>query len=135
LNSTCSVRRFHTRMLPDSADTMYLSAGHGLLCHARQVRWAQNACEKLSLCLIKHYAMKTYGGSGGIAPPFSTSALDGGEWSASRPGRFIPGEIAPSTLWIGGWVDPTVGIDDVEKREMLPCRESNSGHPARSPSL
>jgi hypothetical protein len=27
-------------------------------------------------------------------------ALDGGEWSASRAGRFIPGEIAPGTHWI-----------------------------------
>jgi hypothetical protein len=26
---------------------------------------------------------------------FLTSALDGGEWSASRPGRFIPSERAP----------------------------------------
>jgi hypothetical protein len=34
--------------------------------------------------------MKTYGG-GGTAPPFFTSALDGGEWSASRPDRFTPG--------------------------------------------
>jgi hypothetical protein len=33
-------------------------------------------------------------GSGGIAPPFSTSALDGGE-SPSRPGRFTHREIAP----------------------------------------
>jgi hypothetical protein len=31
-----------------------------------------------------------------------TSALDGGEWSASRPGRFIPRERAPGTRWIGG---------------------------------
>jgi hypothetical protein len=37
----------------------------------------------------------TYGG-GGIAPPFLTSALDGGEWSASRPGRY-PREGAPDT--------------------------------------
>jgi hypothetical protein len=28
---------------------------------------------------------------------FLTSALDGGEWSASHPGRFIPGERAPGT--------------------------------------
>jgi hypothetical protein len=35
---------------------------------------------KLSLCLIKHHAMKTYGGGGrGMAPPFLTWALDGGE--------------------------------------------------------
>jgi hypothetical protein len=27
-------------------------------------------------------------GSGDIAPPFLTSTLDGGEWSASRPDRF-----------------------------------------------
>jgi len=33
-----------------------------------------------------------------------TSALDGGEWSALRTGRFIPGERAPGTHWIGGWV-------------------------------
>jgi hypothetical protein len=34
-------------------------------------------------------------GSGGIAPPFLNSALDGGEWSASGPGRFNTGEGAP----------------------------------------
>jgi hypothetical protein len=33
-----------------------------------------------------------------------TSALDGGEWSASRPSRFISKERAPGTHWIGGWV-------------------------------
>jgi len=33
-----------------------------------------------------------------------TSALDVGEWSASRPGRFIPREKVPLTHWIGGWV-------------------------------
>jgi hypothetical protein len=32
-----------------------------------------------------------------------TSALDGGEWSASRPGRFTPRERAPIIHWIGGW--------------------------------
>jgi hypothetical protein len=32
---------------------------------------------------------------------FLTSALDGGEWSASRPGRFIPRGRAPGTHWIG----------------------------------
>jgi hypothetical protein len=29
---------------------------------------------------------------GVINPPFLTSALDGGEWSASLPGRFHPGK-------------------------------------------
>jgi hypothetical protein len=31
-----------------------------------------------------------------------TSALDGGEWSASCPGRFTPRERTPGTHWIGG---------------------------------
>jgi hypothetical protein len=47
--------------------------------------------------------MKTYGG-GGTAPPILTSALDGGQWSDSRPDRFTPGEIGPGTHRIGGWV-------------------------------
>jgi hypothetical protein len=68
--------------------------------------------------------MKIYGGSGGIAPQFLTSTLDGGEWSASRPGRFTPG-----THWIGGRVDPRVGLDIVEKRKIFRCQESKSGLP------
>jgi hypothetical protein len=48
------------------------------------------------------------------APPFLTSALDEGEWSASRPCRFNPRERAPSTHWIGGWVNPRAGLDAVE---------------------
>jgi hypothetical protein len=51
--------------------------------------------------------------SGGIAPSFLISTLDGGEWSASRPGRFITTERAPCTHWIGSWVGPRTGLDAV----------------------
>jgi hypothetical protein len=47
--------------------------------------------------LINHHAMKAYG-SGGIAPPFLTSALDGGEWLASRPCPFTPQYILDRRL-------------------------------------
>jgi hypothetical protein len=57
--------------------------------------------------------MKTLG-SGGIASLFLTSALDGGEWSASRPGRFNLGERAPGNHWIGGWVGPIASLDAME---------------------
>jgi hypothetical protein len=57
---------------------------------------------------------------------FVTSALAGGEWSASRPGRFIPGERVPGIHWIGGWVDTRTGLDDVEKRKFLTLQDSKS---------
>jgi hypothetical protein len=41
-------------------------------------------------------------GSGGMAPPFLTWALDRGEWLASHLCHFTPGESAPDTHWIGG---------------------------------
>jgi hypothetical protein len=42
------------------------------------------------------------------------------EWSASRPGRFTPGEIAPDTHWIGRWVGPRACLDAMEERKILP---------------
>jgi hypothetical protein len=55
-----------------------------------------------------YYAMKTYGeGGGSIAPPFLTSALDGGEWLASRLRRFTLLERFHGTHLVGGWVSCT----------------------------
>jgi hypothetical protein len=71
--------------------------------------------------------MKTYGGSGGIAPPFLVSALD----AASRLCYSTPG-----THWIGGLEGPRAGLDVVEKRKISsPYRGSNTGRPARRSSL
>jgi hypothetical protein len=67
-----------------------------------------------------------------------TSALVGGEWSASRPGRFIPGERALGTHWIRGWVGRRAGLDGVEKRKFLTLPElelQHLGRLARSQSL
>jgi len=39
-----------------------------------------------------------------------TAALEGGEWSAARPGRTLP----PGKTWYplrGGWVGPRAGLD------------------------
>jgi hypothetical protein len=57
---------------------------------------------------------------------FLDPALSGGEWSASRPCRLTPGERAPGIHWIGGWVGPRAGLDDVEKRKFLPYRDLSS---------
>jgi hypothetical protein len=92
---------------------------------------------KLCLYLINeapHHEDKS--GSGGTAVPFLTLALDGGEWSASRPGRFTAGETEPVNHWIGGWVGPRASLDTVEYRKIpCPCRKSNPSRPAHSPSL
>jgi hypothetical protein len=77
--------------------------------------------------------MKTYRGVDVEIHTFLTSALVGGEWSASLPCRFTPG-----IHFIGGRVDPRAGLDDMEKwkfftlpgLELLP-----PGRPARSQSL
>jgi len=41
--------------------------------------------------------VKTYGGMEVQLHAFLTSALDGGEWSASRAGYFTPMERVPGT--------------------------------------
>jgi hypothetical protein len=82
--------------------------------------------------------MKAYKGVDIYIHIFLTSALVGTEWSASRPRSFTSGERAPGTHWIGGWVDPRVGLDDVEKRKFftLPGLELRPvSRPARSQSL
>jgi hypothetical protein len=73
--------------------------------------------------------------SGDIAPPFLTSALDGGEWSISLPCRFIPADTGPCTRRVGGWMGHTAGLDVMEKKEILSLLEIEPcllGHPARS---
>jgi hypothetical protein len=69
---------------------------------------------KLSLCffLTERHAMKAYWGV----------ALDRGERSASRSGRFIPRERASGTHWIGGWVGPRAVLDAVVERKIPSLR-------------
>jgi hypothetical protein len=58
--------------------------------------------------------------------------------TVTGPLPLYPGERAPSTHWIGGWVGLTAGLDDVEKRKFvtLPGIELRPlGRPARSQSL
>jgi hypothetical protein len=63
---------------------------------------------------------------------FSTSALDTGEWSASRPGRVLaPGKgPPPSTHCTGGWVGLRAGLGtEVRGNIFRLCRGSNLDRP------
>jgi hypothetical protein len=86
------------------------------------------------LFLTEHHAMKAYWGWRCSSIHSLTSALDGGEWSASRPCRFTPRERSPGTHWIGGWMGPRSGLDAVVKRKIpSPRRESNIRIPIAHP--
>jgi len=56
--------------------------------------------------VLKHHATKD-------------TALDGSEWSVSRPGRSTHRERDPGTRWKGGWVGPKAGSNVVVKRKFL----------------
>jgi hypothetical protein len=82
--------------------------------------------------------MKAYVGVDVYIHIFLASALAGDEWSVSRHGRFTPEERASGTHWIGGWMDPRAGLDDMKKRKIftLPGLElRHLGRPARNQSL
>jgi hypothetical protein len=58
---------------------------------------------------------------------FMSSALDGDEFSASRPGRAFPRGKDPR---YPGWVDPRAGLDTEARGKILfPCRGSNPDRP------
>jgi hypothetical protein len=65
----------------------------------------------------KHHVMWAYRKRANKAHAFDNSALDGSERSALRSDQFSPGERAPGTHWIGGWVDHKSGADMVSKRK------------------
>jgi hypothetical protein len=70
--------------------------------------------------------MKAYAGVDIYIHIFLTSAL-GGEWSASRPGRFDL-----DTHWIGGLVDRRAGMIDVESKKNLDPTGTRTSTPRSS---
>jgi hypothetical protein len=69
---------------------------------------------KGSLCLMKHYAMKMYGGILNLSPrihKFGTEWL----WVVN----FMPQERAPAIHFIRGCLGPRAGLDVVAKKEVL----------------
>jgi hypothetical protein len=66
--------------------------------------------------------MKAHGKRMYSSYSFTTSALDCGKWSASRPGRALPpGKWPHRTHWTGGWVGPRAVMDaEVKGKILLP---------------
>jgi hypothetical protein len=84
---------------------------------------------KVKLCLrLTYQALCHEGvrGSGYINHIFLTTLLAGGYLSASRPGRFIPGERATGTHWIGRCVDTRDGLNMWRIENSYSHRDSKS---------
>jgi hypothetical protein len=78
----------------------------------RTKQWQKNRKEiKSSLHLLHSLHVWV---SGGIAPLFTTWAVNSGKLSTSYYSRFNPKESIRGTQWIGGWVRPTANVDIVE---------------------
>jgi hypothetical protein len=62
---------------------------------------------------------------------FSTSALDGGEWSASRSGRALPPGKGPPVpmLQEAGWAPEPVWTQKLQEKPFRLCRGSNLESP------
>jgi hypothetical protein len=81
--------------------------------------------------------MKTYGGTDVWIHVFLTSAQVG-SGQLHAPATLPPGKRASGTHWIGEWIGPRAGLDDVGKKQLLtlPGLELRPlGHPARSQPL
>jgi hypothetical protein len=77
--------------------------------------------------------MKAYWVADAQIHVFLTSAVVGGEWSASGPGLFTPGENTSGTHWRGSLVGPRAGMEEFL---ILPVLELRSlCRPVRSQSL
>jgi hypothetical protein len=66
---------------------------------------------------------------------FSTSAVDGGEWSASLPGRALaPGKGPPARIvQKAGWAPESVWIQRLKEKSFRPCRGSSLDSPVVQP--
>jgi hypothetical protein len=77
-------------------------------------------------------------GSGCIDPHYLDRGTSWRSVVSCTPRPLEPQGKSPGTNWIGGWVDPRAGLDDMEKRNFLtlPGLElRHLGRPARSQSL
>jgi hypothetical protein len=71
---------------------------------------------------------------------FLTSALDGSEWSASRPGRALPPRKGPPVPIVqeAGWAPEPVWTQKLEEKILLPLlgiKPQSPGRPVRSQTL
>jgi hypothetical protein len=89
--------------------------------------------------LVKSSPATRHGGAWGerrySSYSFSTSALDGAEWSASRHGRTLPPGKGPPVPIVqeAGWAPEPVWTQKLEEKSFAPRRESKPDRPVVQP--
>jgi hypothetical protein len=100
---------------------------HELLARIALRLWSVSIIRELKLTL-SHYTPRTRLGERKYSSySFSTSALDGGERSASHPGRALPPVKGLPTFFVreAGWASEPVWTQRLEEKSFHPCRGSN----------
>jgi hypothetical protein len=99
--------------------------------------WQQSAIveRNITVCLINYAPWnEDVWGRWGVDPQLLTSAVGGGEWSASCPGHFTPRKKAPGIHRTRGWVGSRTGLDAMKKRNIsCPCQKSNAHYSTVQP--
>jgi hypothetical protein len=86
--------------------------------------------------MLFHYMQQWRLGERYSSYSFSTSSLDGGEWSSSRPGRALPPAKGPSVLPFvqeAGWAPEPGWTQRLEKKSFRLGRGSNLDRPVVQP--
>jgi hypothetical protein len=85
---------------------------------------------------MSHYTLRCVWGKRRYSSySFMTSALDGGEWSASCAGRSLPPGKGPPVPIVqeAGWASEPVWTQRLEEKSFCLCRGSNLDRPVVQP--
>jgi hypothetical protein len=103
-------------------------------CYWREI-WYTSRQLKLKAKAVSLHDMKALGGEEYCSYSFSTSALDWGEWSASRPGRaLVPGKGHPvHIVQEAGWALKPVWTQKLQEKSFAPAGDRTSIARSSSP--
>jgi hypothetical protein len=89
----------------------------------------------VKLKLFHYTPCRCLGGEQYTAYSFSTSSVDGSEWSASRPGRALTQGNGPPVPIVQEveWAPELVWTQRLEEKSFRPCRGSNLDRPVVQP--
>jgi hypothetical protein len=84
--------------------------------------------------VIKHQAIKEYGGIEVCLCAYLTSTLDASKWSDEGLGQFS--SMSPGPIQMQGWVGPRASMNTLKKGKISrPCRESNPNYSVVKPTV